>query len=39
VDNLMNEDTPILTDADETQEFRYVLHTPRRYALTTTVSF
>ena len=39
VDNLLDESRPILTDASETQEFSYVFQTPRRFALTTTVSF
>jgi outer membrane receptor protein involved in Fe transport len=39
VDNLGNEVRPILTDASETQEFRYIFQTPRRFALTTTIEF
>lgn len=39
VDNLLNEDRPILTDASESQEFRYLFQTPRRYALSLTVGF
>ncbi len=39
VDNLFNESKPILTDASQLQEFRYVFQTPRRFAVTTTLSF
>lgn len=39
VDNVFDETRPILTDASEVQEFRYIFQTPRRYAITTSVSF
>jgi outer membrane receptor protein involved in Fe transport len=39
VDNLLDEDRPILTDASQSQEFRYIFQTPRRFALSTTIGF
>lgn len=39
VDNVLDQTKPILTDASEVQEFRYIFQNPRRYAITTTVSF
>jgi outer membrane receptor protein involved in Fe transport len=39
VDNLLNEDRPIVTDASQSQEFRYIFQIPRRYALSFSVGF
>ena len=39
VDNLFNQNEPIVTDADEVQAYRYVHQIPRRYSMTLTVSY
>jgi hypothetical protein len=39
VDNALNEIDPIVTDTDQSEDYRYVLQTPRRYGLSATLSF
>jgi outer membrane receptor for ferric coprogen and ferric-rhodotorulic acid len=39
VDNLLNEDQPIVVDADQVRAYRVLLQTPRRFNLTSTLSF
>jgi outer membrane receptor for ferric coprogen and ferric-rhodotorulic acid len=39
VDNLLNETDPIVTDTDQSEDYRYVLQTPRRFGLSATISF
>ncbi|MBI4624394.1 MAG: TonB-dependent receptor plug domain-containing protein [Verrucomicrobia bacterium] len=39
LDNLLDEDGLIITDADQIRAYRYVYQTPRRWSLTSTLSF
>jgi outer membrane receptor for ferric coprogen and ferric-rhodotorulic acid len=39
VDNLLNEDQPIVVDADQVRAYRVLLQTPRRFNVTSTLSF
>jgi outer membrane receptor protein involved in Fe transport len=39
VDNVLNEIDPIVTDTDQTEDYRYVLQNPRRYGLSATLTF
>jgi hypothetical protein len=39
LDNLPDEDDPVVVDADQVRAYRVILQTPRRWALTTTFTF
>jgi outer membrane receptor protein involved in Fe transport len=39
IDNLLDEDDPIIVDADQIRAYRVILQTPRRWAVTTTFNF
>ncbi|MDO8542862.1 MAG: TonB-dependent receptor plug domain-containing protein, partial [Opitutaceae bacterium] len=39
VDNVLNETDPIVTDMDQTEEYRVVLQTPRRFGLSANLTF
>ncbi|MBI5690283.1 MAG: TonB-dependent receptor plug domain-containing protein [Verrucomicrobia bacterium] len=39
VDNLLDEDALIVTDADQVRAYRYVYQTPRRWSVTSTLTF
>lgn len=39
VDNVLNETDPIVTDTDQSEDYRYVFQTPRRFGLSATLSF
>lgn len=39
VDNLLDEDDPIVVDADQVRAYRVILQTPRRWSVTSTISF
>ena len=39
IDNLLDEDELIVTDADQVRAYRFVYQTPRRWSITSTLSF
>ena len=39
VDNLFDEDALLVTDADQIRAYRYVFQTPRRWSVTSTLTF
>jgi outer membrane receptor protein involved in Fe transport len=39
VDNLLDEDAPIVVDADQNRAYRVILQTPRRWSLSSTFTF
>jgi iron complex outermembrane receptor protein len=39
VDNVLNETDPIVTDTDQSEDYRYVFQTPRRFGLSATLTF
>lgn len=39
IDNLLDEDEPIVADADQTRVYRVILQTPRRWSVTSTFTF
>ena len=39
IDNLLNEDELLVTDADQTRAYRFVYLTPRRWSISNTISF
>lgn len=39
IDNLLDEDEPIVVDADQVRAYRVILQTPRRWSLTSTLTF
>jgi outer membrane receptor protein involved in Fe transport len=39
VDNVLNEDELLVTDADQTRAYRFVYLTPRRWSISNTISF
>ncbi len=39
IDNLLNEDQLLVTDANETRAYRFVYLTPRRWSVSNTISF
>ncbi len=39
VDNVLNETDPIVTDTDQSEDYRFVLQNPRRFGLSATLTF
>jgi outer membrane receptor protein involved in Fe transport len=39
VDNLFDQDALLVTDADQNRAYRYVFQTPRRWSVTSTLTF
>jgi hypothetical protein len=39
LDNLLDEDDPIIVDADQLRAYRVILQIPRRWSITSTLTF